>query len=53
MRVLKTLHEQGADFSKTLQHLDAVQGLLKESLSAHGVTLATVSQQLFYYYNYN
>eukprot|EP00052_Salpingoeca_macrocollata_P030660 m.320445 g.320445 ORF g.320445 m.320445 type:complete len:446 (-) comp24095_c0_seq1:61-1398(-) len=46
LRSLRTLHEQGAEFSKTLLHLETVQGMLTDSLSANTSTLAAVETSL-------
>eukprot|EP00051_Salpingoeca_urceolata_P027279 m.480781 g.480781 ORF g.480781 m.480781 type:complete len:392 (+) comp21951_c0_seq1:95-1270(+) len=43
---LKTLHEQGAEFGRTLAHLETVQSGISESLATQSATLTTVEESL-------
>eukprot|EP00050_Salpingoeca_kvevrii_P018940 m.80297 g.80297 ORF g.80297 m.80297 type:complete len:172 (+) comp8203_c0_seq1:755-1270(+) len=44
LKSLRTLHEQGADFSKTLTHLESVQQQIASQLSAQSTALSNVEE---------
>ncbi|EGD76054.1 hypothetical protein PTSG_11640 [Salpingoeca rosetta] len=46
LRDLQSLHEQAADFSATLTHMDQVQTNIKDQLAMQGVTLSTLEKSL-------
>lgn len=44
LQTLKVLHEQGAEFGKTLAHLETVQSQIKDQLSAQTSSLTSVNE---------